>query len=336
MKIVAPLTHVEAYAPLVQAGADEFFCGFIPYGWLKKYQVTVPINRREYFLKRFQTNICGLGHMKILGRAVRTHGIPVKVALNAHYYIEGAYPLLAALVVDLGELGFDTFIISDPALMVYLRDQGIRCKIHLSGELMVLSYQSLSFFERFDVTRLIFPRKIDLDNVGRLTARNPSMEYEAFVLNSLCPWSGGLCQSLHTDELPHLCEEVYSVSPTGAGSRRFPGLDETLEEMREIKFLHAAGRTPAARRARERYSLGKEGCGLCRIRKMADVGITHLKVVGRGYALEQLVHDVRHVKQCIRLSEDVRDQSRYAEIVRNNLFGGKCPEAVGGCYYLGD
>jgi collagenase-like PrtC family protease len=334
MKIVAPLSSVEAYEPLVRAGADEFFCGVIPYDWLKRYQVTVPINRREYFLKQFQTNICGLGHMKILGRAVQACGVPVKVALNAHYYVEDAYPLLAGLVADLGQLGFDTIIVSDPALLVYLEDQGVTCKIHLSGELMVLSQQSLAFYERFNIRRLIFPRKIDLENVAHFTAQNRSLEYEAFALNSLCPWSGGFCQSLHTDELPHMCEEVHTLLPTSSGPGRFPELDDTLRQLEEIKLLHATDSAAAVKRARHAYQLGQEGCGLCRIRRLADAGVTHLKVVGRGYALDRLVNDVRIVAQCVQLAEQETDATRYAEVVRARLFGGHCPADVGSCYYL--
>ncbi len=32
------------------------------------------------------------------------------------------------------DLGFQSFILADPALMVYLRQQGVDCQIHLSGE----------------------------------------------------------------------------------------------------------------------------------------------------------------------------------------------------------
>ena len=37
MKIVAGLGSVDEYIPYVEAGADEFFCGYVPYSWTKKY-----------------------------------------------------------------------------------------------------------------------------------------------------------------------------------------------------------------------------------------------------------------------------------------------------------
>jgi len=47
MKIVAGLGSVDEYIPYVQAGADELFCGYVPYNWTKKYGTVLPLNRRE-------------------------------------------------------------------------------------------------------------------------------------------------------------------------------------------------------------------------------------------------------------------------------------------------
>ena len=37
MKIVAGLGSIDEYIPYVKAGADEFFCGYVPYSWTEKY-----------------------------------------------------------------------------------------------------------------------------------------------------------------------------------------------------------------------------------------------------------------------------------------------------------
>ena len=38
MKIVAGLGSIDEYIPYVKAGADEFFCGYVPYSWTEKYE----------------------------------------------------------------------------------------------------------------------------------------------------------------------------------------------------------------------------------------------------------------------------------------------------------
>ena len=47
MKITAGLGSVDDYLPYVEAGADEFFCGYVPYEWMKNGGLKYPLNRRE-------------------------------------------------------------------------------------------------------------------------------------------------------------------------------------------------------------------------------------------------------------------------------------------------
>ena len=37
------------------------------------------------------------------------------------------------------------------------------------------------------------------------------LEFEAFVLNELCQFTGAFCNSLHCDELGHLCRVPYEL-----------------------------------------------------------------------------------------------------------------------------
>ena len=47
MKIVAGLGCIDDYPAFCEAGADEFFCGYVPYAWTKRYGTTLALNRRE-------------------------------------------------------------------------------------------------------------------------------------------------------------------------------------------------------------------------------------------------------------------------------------------------
>lgn len=37
MKLVAPISKVEEVLPIIEAGADELYCGVLPLEWYKKY-----------------------------------------------------------------------------------------------------------------------------------------------------------------------------------------------------------------------------------------------------------------------------------------------------------
>ena len=54
MKIVAGLGSIDEYERFIQAGADEFFAGYVPYDWSRAYGTVIPLNRREVFTTHVQ------------------------------------------------------------------------------------------------------------------------------------------------------------------------------------------------------------------------------------------------------------------------------------------
>ena len=47
MKITSGLGSIDDYPRYVRAGADELFCGYVPFSWSEKYGTVLPLNRRE-------------------------------------------------------------------------------------------------------------------------------------------------------------------------------------------------------------------------------------------------------------------------------------------------
>ena len=93
------------------------------------------------------------------------------------------------------------------------------------------------------------------------------LEFEAFVLNELCQFTGAFCNSLHCDELGHLCRVPYEL---GRVRRKLlSGNDVNFDD--EALTLDEEG-----------YLCGATGCGLCALYALQRAGITHLKLVGRG------------------------------------------------------
>ena len=213
LKIVTPLSNIDCYEPLADAGADEFFCGFIPHEWLTKYGVIMPINRREFLLDN--CNICSFSSMEILSKKVKKYKKPVKITFNSQYYIPKQYPLLLSTIERLIELGFSTFIIADPSLIIYLRDHKVDCQIHLSGECCVLNSLALKFFNQLNINRYVYPAKTTLGELEETITKarlRKSIEHEAFILNDWCTYLGAYCNTIHCDEMPNTCHLPYYVS----------------------------------------------------------------------------------------------------------------------------
>ena len=158
MKIVAGLGSIDEYETFVKAGADEFFCGYVPFSWAEKYGVIHPLNRREVLF--YNVQIGSMSELQILKKMVDYYGKPVTLTFNSLYYTGEQYPVIAEIIIQCMAAGFENFIIADPALMLYLRQQKINCGIHLSGETAEVNRGMLEQMLPFGIRRVIFHRKI--------------------------------------------------------------------------------------------------------------------------------------------------------------------------------
>jgi len=226
MKIVAGLGSLDAFDAYVGAGADELFAGFIPAEWLERYGVVSPLNRREVLL--YPTQIASMADMRTLSRLSREANVPVSLTINATFYAPEQYEAIRNLIDSLLDIGFSRFILADPALLLYLRRTGCRARVHLSGEMGAFTVPALSLLDGPDVSRIILHRKTALDEMAKIARAFPGRELEAFVLNERCYYTGALCNSLHADELPHLCRvsgeigTVYDAPASPAFSPSMP------------------------------------------------------------------------------------------------------------------
>ena len=346
MKIVAGLGCIEDYIRLAKAGADEVFCGYVPYVWNKRYGTLFPLNRREVMY--YNVQIGSLEDMKILKKMVDVYNVPVTVTFNYLYYLEEQYEFIESIMKDLISIGFNEFIIADPALILYLQKKKIKCSIHLSGECAEVNRFSIDFFNKFkNISRYIFHRKNTIEDMESCITNNKekSIEYEAFILNELCHYTGAFCSSLHCDEMSHLCKISYHMAKINTDISHFKSVDKNLKnyfnEYNEEDFLVDDEKEEYLQNYEtedyddeiDTYKLGNTGCGLCSLKKLKKAGVTHLKVVGRGNHIEYMERDVRYLKKAINMLDNKEACTDYCTKIKDNFFHGNCS---GECYYLLD
>lgn len=358
MKIVAGLGSIDEYERFVKAGADEFFCGYVPFAWAEKYGMINPLNRRE--VRFYNVQIGSLSELQILKNMTDYYGKPVKLTFNSLYYTKEQYPVIAEIISQCMEVGFENFIIADPALILYLRQKNISCGIHLSGEMSEVNRGMLEQMLPFGIRRVIFHRKNSLEdmkscisfirNIDRtekssdklnhdyITKQpgdpvvNCTKEYEAFVLNELCQFSGAFCNSLHCDELTHLCRVPYELgdlcrdaSQEGVHTidkkvcERCPSGADDFSETGKMHFDENG------------YLTGSTGCGFCALYQMKQIGITHLKLVGRGNYADFMEKDIRQLRKALEILENASCEEEYQNEMKASLFPGGCSK---NCYYI--
>lgn len=328
MKIVAGLGSIDDYIQLAEAGADEVFCGIVPYKWNKKYGSLFPLNRREVLYYNIQ--ICSLEEMKILKKMMDVYKVPVNITFNYLYYLEEQYEMIYEIMKELINIGFDKFIIADIALILYLNKKGLKCNIHLSGECAEINRLSIDFFNELNISRYIFHRKNTIGDMKRCISSNKKrdLQYEAFILNERCHYTGGFCSSFHCDELEHLCKLPYEIVKIKAEACHFSEVDKRLKS--NYEKLDSEREDEEFQCSSNINKIGDTGCGLCSLKKLKEAGVTHLKVVGRGNSLENMQRDIKGLKKAIAMIDDEKDEKAYEERIKNEIIEGSCSRE---CYY---
>ena len=315
MKIVAGLGSIDEYIRFSEAGADEFFCGYVPYSWSEKYGTVLPLNRREVLC--YNVQLGGFGELEILSEMVKKYGKPVHLTFNSLYYIPEQYPEIAKIICNCMKLGFCSYIIADPALIVYLREKGVDCEIHLSGECGEINSEMVSSLGKLGLKRVIFHRKNTFEDMNAVVNKCKIPEYEAFVLNEMCQFTGAFCNSLHCDEMGYLCKVPYQLG--------------TLKtEMTVNKMSRRMMDLPDFPYDSTGYLCGETGCGLCALYKLKQAGITHLKLVGRGNYTDYMEKDIRNLCHSLKILEEFPDEAEFQKQLKSQMFLNGCS---GNCYY---
>ena len=324
MKIVAGLGSIDEYETFVKAGADEFFCGYVPFSWAEKYGVIHPLNRREVLF--YNVQIGSMSELQILKKMVDYYDKPVKLTFNSLYYTGEQYPVIAEIITQCMAAEFENFIIADPALMLYLRQQKINCGIHLSGETAEVNRGMLEQMLPFGIRRVIFHRKNSLEDMQScIKEAGFPHEYEAFILNELCHFSGAFCNSLHCDELTHLCRVPYELGNLHK-KEETDAAQKDVAETDRIQGKEGKG-LPLDE---DGYLTGSTGCGLCALYRMKQVGITHLKLVGRGNYTDFMEKDIRQLRKALDILEKSDNELQYQREMKASLFPDGCSQ---NCYY---
>ncbi len=100
-------------------------------------------------------------------------------------YIEDLRPVI--------EMGPDALIMSDPGLILLVKENWPDVPIHLSVQSNTMNWASVKFWHQAGIERIILSRELSLDEVAEIREKCPEMELEVFVHGSLCIAYSGRC-----------------------------------------------------------------------------------------------------------------------------------------------
>lgn len=91
------------------------------------------------------------------------------------------------------EMKPDALIMSDPGLIMLVRDKWPEQAVHLSVQANAVNWATVKFWQQQGLERAILSRELSIDEIEEIRQQCPDMELEVFVHGALCMAYSGRC-----------------------------------------------------------------------------------------------------------------------------------------------
>jgi len=312
VKIISPIDNRAEVEPLLEAGADELYGGYVPPEWRQRFSGLASINQRTFEAAQIDS----LDDLRAIVDSAHSAGVPFSLTLNAPFYSDDQLPLIVDFVGEMCQLGVDGVILADIALLRSLKGLFAGLELHASTLAHLGNSGAVRKFVDEGISRVIFPRHIPVAEMKSMMQHFPDIVFDAFLLVGKCPNTEGLCSFHHSSsDRVWPCEIPYRIEPEG--------------EMPSPELLAAIERQNSWSQTNRRH-----GCGLCAIPALIEARLSGAKLVGRGAPTPQKVNNVVLVRDFIGLAASEPDFDRYRQqaiAAHKKRFGSPCSPNV--CYY---
>ncbi|WP_281645764.1 tRNA 5-hydroxyuridine modification protein YegQ [Parendozoicomonas sp. Alg238-R29] len=155
-------------------GADAVYAGQPRY--------SLRVRNNDFKLENLASGIQeahDLGKKFYLASNIAPHNSKVKT------YLRDMEPVIA--------MNPDALIMSDPGLVMMVKEKWPDTEIHLSVQANVVNFATVKFWAQQGVSRIILSRELSLDEIQEIREECPDTELEVFVHGSLCIAYSGRC-----------------------------------------------------------------------------------------------------------------------------------------------
>ncbi len=250
MELLAPAGDLEKLKIAVVYGADAVYFG------------------GELFSLRAGAGNLTIDEIKEGVEFAHSYGAKAYMALNIFAHNEDIEPLMNYLNT-IKNIPIDAFIVSDPGIVMLIKEIMPEAEIHLSTQANMTNYVTARFWEKQGVKRIVLARELTFNEIKELRKEmSDDMEIEAFVHGAMCISYSGRCllsnfmieRDANRGQCAHPCRWKYSL----------------VEEKRPGEYY------PVEEDGRGTYILNsRDLCMIEHIPELAEAGIISAKIEGR-------------------------------------------------------
>ena len=197
-------------------------------------------------------------------------------------------------------LGPDALIMSDPGLILMVREAWPHMPVHLSVQANTLNSAAVRFWQRQGISRIILSRELSLEEIAEIRQDCPDMELEVFVHGALCIAYSGRCllsgyfnhRDPNQGTCTNSCRWDYKVKPAETDA----GGDVYLLEERERPGQYM----PIEEDEHGTYILNsKDLRAIEHVQQLTALGVDSLKIEGRTKSPYYVARTCQSYRQAI-------------------------------------
>lgn len=118
-------------------------------------------------------------------------GKKVYLTLNIVFHnedIAGVYDF----ILDVVQCGIDAFIVSDPFIIRYIKENFPKVEVHLSTQASTTNKETVKFFQKQGVDRIVLARELHRNEIKEIIDET-KVDTEVFVHGAMCTFYSGRC-----------------------------------------------------------------------------------------------------------------------------------------------
>lgn len=249
-ELLVPAGSLEVFRVAVLYGADAVYIG------------------GEAFGLRAKAKNFSFEDMKEAVKFAHERGVRVYVTANILAHNDDLDEV-ESYFKELGEVGVDALIISDPGVFMIAKRVLPNMELHVSTQANNTNYGTYRFWHDLGAKRVVAARELSLKELKRIRAEIPDeMEIEAFVHGAMCISYSGRCllsnfltgRDANQGACTHPCRWKYSLMEETRPGEYFP-----VEETERGTFIFNS----------------KDLCMIEHIPELVEAGIDSFKIEGR-------------------------------------------------------
>jgi len=214
---------------------------------------------------------------------------------------------LTDYINEIKDFGFDAVIISDPGIMVIVKEVWENVDIHLSTQANNTNYMSAKFWHEQGVSRVILARELSLKEITEINDKTPdTLEIEAFVHGAMCISYSGRC----------LLSSYMAGRDANRGACAQPCRWEysLMEKTREGEYY------PVYEDERGTYIFNSRDLNLIdKIKDLIETGLVSLKIEGRMKSMYYVANIINTYREAIDKYYEEKDDYKFNEKWMENL-----------------